>query len=549
MNVSSVQKFFQQKKISFATAVFVVALLIVLPAVIIINENQPAERPNALAATPTASTMPSANPLAGANLAFPHLSEQYYAIANQWQSTRPTDAALMRKLGDQQKAVWHGEDWAPANTITASVNTILTQAATTSAVPVLVAYSIPKRDCSSYSGGGSTSIANYKNWVQQYANGINHRRAIVILEPDGLAQLPCLSAQEQTDRLGALQFAVTTFKAQGANVYIDAGNARWTPAATMAQRLNQAGIVNADGFSVNVSNFFTTEESVNYGNQISSQSGGKHFVIDTSRNGLGPYMYPVNGQAQWCNPPGRALGLPATTNTGIATVDAFLWIKTPGQSDGACTEFGQNDPNPGTFMPEYALGLAQRASWITSSPTPIQPSPTATSVTPTTIPTPVLPTSTTAPTSAPAQLLQNGSFENGLTSWNFNSTAPAVGKITTVTNTKTQGTYSAKVVVTKASTNRWYVQLMQNNLSLIAGKKYTVSFWAKASKNLTIENTIQQAGGAWTVYSANQSALTTNWKLYTYSFTAPTTATAQLAFNLAKTVGTVWIDNVAFTAN
>src|SRR5207253_4460295 len=88
-----------------------------------------------------------------------------------------------------------------------------------------------------------------------------------------------------------------------------------------------------------------------YGAAISAGVGGKHFVFDTSRNGLGP------GDT-WCNPAGRALGTAPTVNTGKTLVDAVLWIKRPGESDGACNGWSGG----GAFLSEYALGLAQRSA-------------------------------------------------------------------------------------------------------------------------------------------------------------------------------------------
>ena len=75
------------------------------------------------------------------------------------------------------------------------------------------------------------------------------------------------------------------------------------------------------------------------------------FIIDTSRNGTGPlngaqfaaapYNQPPNvhhraHRGNWCNPPGAGLGLRPTANTGVALLDAYLWVKTPGESDGSC---------------------------------------------------------------------------------------------------------------------------------------------------------------------------------------------------------------------
>jgi Cellobiohydrolase A (1,4-beta-cellobiosidase A) len=96
-----------------------------------------------------------------------------------------------------------------------------------------------------------------------------------------------------------------------------------------------------------------TSDNITYGTAISSSVGGKHFVIDTSRNGLG-----ATADSQWCNPDGRALGTAATTTTGNSLVDAFLWLKRPGESDGTCN----GGPNAGGWWADYALGLAQRSA-------------------------------------------------------------------------------------------------------------------------------------------------------------------------------------------
>jgi endoglucanase len=187
------------------------------------------------------------------------------------------------------------------------------------------------------------------------AQGIGGRPAIVILEPDALAGITCLSSGDQAMRMSLLSSAVATFKGQaGTKVYLDAGNPSWISASDMASRLTQAGIAKADGFSLNVSNFISTAANVSYGRQLSAMVGGKHFVIDTSRNGLGP-----TSDGQWCNPSGRALGDRPTLNTGVNGVDGYLWIKYPGESDGTCN----GGPTAGQWWADYALGLAQRAAF------------------------------------------------------------------------------------------------------------------------------------------------------------------------------------------
>ena len=291
------------------------------------------------------------NPIADATL-YVDPNSRARLTANSWLTTRPADAAQMEKIAAHAQSKWFG-NW--NSDIRADVDRAVSNAATAGAVPVLVAYNIPMRDCGSYSAGGAASADAYRTWVGNFAAGIGARRAIVILEPDALAGMECLTAANQQLRTDLLAYAVNVLRAQGgAAVYLDAGHSRWQSAATIAARLNAAGIANANGFSLNVSNFQYTAEQITYGDAVSSLVGDKHYVIDTSRNGLGPAS-----DNQWCNPAGRAIGERPTVATGAERADAFLWVKIAGDSDGSCN----GNPAAGTWMPEYALGLAQRAAY------------------------------------------------------------------------------------------------------------------------------------------------------------------------------------------
>jgi endoglucanase len=221
-----------------------------------------------------------------------------------------------------------------------------------SSIPVLVAYNIPNRDCGGASGGGAADSNAYRGWIDSFAGAIGTHKVAVILEPDALAHGECAD-----DRFDTLAYAVTTLKKQaGARVYIDAGHAGWVDAGTMAGRLKSANIALADGFSLNVSSFQTNADSISYGSSISSQVGGKPFVIDTSRNGKGP-----NG-GMWCNPPGRGLGSKPGSDTGNALVHAFLWVKRPGESDGSSAECN-GGPGAGQWFQSYAVELCKNAAF------------------------------------------------------------------------------------------------------------------------------------------------------------------------------------------
>ena len=269
------------------------------------------------------------------------------STAANWRSTRPQDAVTMAKIGAVPTAQWIG-GW--NLNVTAEVDQLTAAAAAAGKTPVLVAYNIPNRDCGSFSAGGA-SPDSYGAWIRAIAGGIKGRPAEVILEPDALAQIGCLTAGDQSARLAMLADAVRILKSSPATkVYLDAGHPGWGDTKVMASRLESAGIGIADGFALNVSNYISTQRNSTYGRELSSLTRGKHFVIDTSRNGSGGAA-----DGQWCNTPGQALGESPTTATGDPLIDAFLWIKKPGESDGACN----GGPSAGTWWPEYALQLAK----------------------------------------------------------------------------------------------------------------------------------------------------------------------------------------------
>jgi len=60
-----------------------------------------------------------------------------------------------------------------------------------------------------------------------------------------------------------------------------------------------------------------------------------HMIIDTGRNGVADMRQKC---ANWCNIRDAGVGVVPTTETADTTlIDAYFWLKTPGESDG-CTE-------------------------------------------------------------------------------------------------------------------------------------------------------------------------------------------------------------------
>lgn len=354
------------------------------------------------------------------------------------------DAKAIIAMETTPQAVWFTSG-TPQQVQKAVRNTSV-QAALQRSVPTMVIYNVPGRDCSQYSSGGAGSDAAYREWIDGFAAGLRtNQRVTVVVEPDGLANLPsdCPSAYPGQDiaaltagRIADIKYAGDTILAANpkALVYLDAGHSSWHSVGDMAQRLDQAGVANFQGLSLDVSNYQPTQQLTQYANWISKclyfvhnaaadnganvgnyagcasqyypatatdpstwgltdawyathvdQAAGHptssaqlaHAVLDTSRNGQGAWA-PATGSTYpdpqtWCNPPGRGLGLRPSANTGQPLIDAYLWIKTPGQSDGQCNRGvagstkdpewgGITDPAAGAWFGQQALQLAQLAN-------------------------------------------------------------------------------------------------------------------------------------------------------------------------------------------
>ncbi|MER6371493.1 glycoside hydrolase family 6 protein [Streptomyces mirabilis] len=302
--------------------------------------------PLALATAPSAH---AADPTTMTNGFYvdPDSSAKRWVAANQGDGRAP---AINASITNTPTARWFGS-W--SGTIGTATGAYVGAADYRDKLPILVAYNIYNRDyCGGHSAGGASSPSAYANWIAQFAGGIAGRPAVVILEPDSLGDYGCMTQAQIDEREGMLTGALAEFNRQAPNtwVYLDAGNPAWASAATMARRLHEAGLRQAHGFSLNVSNYLTTAENTAYGNAVNSELNVRYgytkpFVVDTSRNGNGS-----NGQ--WCNPSGRRIGSPTRLGGGA---EMLLWIKVPGESDGNCG--AGTGSSAGQFLPEVAYKM------------------------------------------------------------------------------------------------------------------------------------------------------------------------------------------------
>lgn len=215
----------------------------------------------------------------------------------------------------------------------------------------VVLYNIPHLGCNDQNG--ATSADAYLKWVDKIVAAIGNQPTIFVIEPDALPMQDCLNEEQRTQRSELISEAVKKInKIPSSRIFIDAGHSAWKPAQTMASYLRTAGVANADGFSLNVSNFQPNSDLETYGNEISRMLGGTQFIIDTSRNGTGA---PANND--WCNPRGRGLGRSPQLFDQDTGLVGYMYIKVPGESDGNCN----GGPNEGLFWVDYADELVRNA--------------------------------------------------------------------------------------------------------------------------------------------------------------------------------------------
>jgi len=289
-------------------------------------------------------------------------------------SAHPEDAALLRKAEAYPTAIW-------LDTISRvpSLGRFLDDALAEQqrlgqlVVTVFVIYDLPNRDCAALASNGELSVdANGLDiYEHQYIDPIAaafaahpNQRIVLLIEPDSLGNIatnlsvPKCAASESTYR-DAVAYALRTLAAPNTFLYLDAAHSGWlgwpdnlSKISTIYQQVlssaGGAGVIR--GFATDLANYSVldtvTPELFDYqGNPChdeltyvdhlrSALAGvgitGKAFLIDTSRNGRGGIRHEWGS---WCNVQGAALGLRPVADPAPG-IDAYLWMKPPGESDG-----------------------------------------------------------------------------------------------------------------------------------------------------------------------------------------------------------------------
>lgn len=258
---------------------------------------------------------------------------------------------VFTRLAETPQGIWLTPEEFPAGSVGPFVDHIVAAADKAGQVATLVVYGIPDRDCTGEHSAGGLPADEYGPWIGEIAAAASKGDYVAaVVEPDGLSSL--LECGDRDQRVQLIGDAAHQLAEAGVTTYIDGGHSHWIDPADLAPLLEESGVADVRGFATNVSNFQTDEDEQAYGEELSGLLDGAHFIVDSGRNGFG-------ATDDWCNPPGRAFGTEPGPASGSEHLDAFLWVKPPGESDGECN----GGPAAGQFWPERAVELAAASGW------------------------------------------------------------------------------------------------------------------------------------------------------------------------------------------
>jgi cellulose 1,4-beta-cellobiosidase len=347
------------------------------------------------------STAARGNPFAGARM---YVNADYTrAVAR---STPPSaaDGARYAAVAGTPVAVWI-DAIAKTSDVARHLDAAMAEEAAGGppVVVTFVVYDLPNRDCAARSSAGELSAdgdgeARYRTEViDRVASELRRHpslRVAVIVEPDSLANIatnlgiPRCAASEAVYRR-SVAYAVRTLAMPHVSVYLDAAHAGWLGwdgnRAKIARiyrdvLADAGGPGSIRGFATNVSNYNVVRgddghrlepsdpcpDELTYVQKLAQSLAEvgiveKGFLIDTSRNGR-PGIRSKWGS--WCNVKGAGLG-PRPQASPAPLVDAFYWVKPPGESDGT------SDPSAARYdatcaSPDSAPRAPEAGRWFES---------------------------------------------------------------------------------------------------------------------------------------------------------------------------------------
>jgi cellulose 1,4-beta-cellobiosidase len=316
----------------------------------------------------------------------------------------PGEADLIRKVATYPTAIWLDRIAAVAS-VPGHLDAAKRQqdANGQPTVTVFNVYDLPNRDCSASSSAGELRVENdgeaiYKTkFIDPIAAAfVAHpdQPIVVVLEPDSLGNmatnmaLPNCQAARSAYKNGVV-YAIRKFHLPNVWVYLDAAHAGWLGWDGNRQAIarifkhvlaDAGGNEMIRGFATNTSNYthLTNKDGagleptnpcpneLTYIKMLSTTLNmngikGKHFIVDTARNGRGGIR---RKWGNWCNIKGAGLGERPRADPE-PNIDAYFWLKPPGESDGS------SDPSQPRFddmcaSPDATPNAPQAGEWFDS---------------------------------------------------------------------------------------------------------------------------------------------------------------------------------------
>jgi cellulose 1,4-beta-cellobiosidase len=353
----------------------------------------------------------SKNPFA--NVRF-FLNPEYTASVEATARKHPEEADIIRKVATYPTGVWLSDIRSVAN-LKGWLDEAKRQqdASGVPTMTLIVVYDLPERDCSAESSAGELKAdangeARYRTEfidpITAQFKAHPDQPIAVVLEPDSLGNLATNMSIPKCQRARSIYrngvvYAIKSFHLPNVSVYLDAAHAGWLGwddnrmkiAKVFKQVLSEAGGPQMiRGFATNTSNYThlsnrdgaVLEPTNPCPNELTyvktlrktlEMHGFKHhgFIVDTSRNGKGQIR---NRWGDWCNIAGAGLGERPRADPA-PDIDAYWWVKPPGESDGSSDRNGPrfdemcagpnaapNAPQAGQWFEAYFMDLVHNAN-------------------------------------------------------------------------------------------------------------------------------------------------------------------------------------------
>jgi cellulose 1,4-beta-cellobiosidase len=275
-----------------------------------------------------------------------------------------------------------------------------------SVIVTFVIYNLPERDCAAYASAGELKASerglerykdDYITPIRKILQNYPEVPTALIIEPDSLPNLAtnmgvpkCSNAANLYREASA--YGIKNLALPHTALYLDAAHGGWLGwpenltkmAKIFKEVLDLAGGPQLiRGFASNVANyspltklnpdpnpegyyqFNPSRDELTYVSNLKNQLeaigiNGKAFVIDTSRNGQAAAR---KEWGNWCNIKGAGIGKRPIVSPA-AGIDAYLWIKPPGESDGI-SDSSQKRFDIKCTSVDSMLGAPEAGQWFT----------------------------------------------------------------------------------------------------------------------------------------------------------------------------------------